>query len=341
MERRLTSILPSTSRHTTQQGMAQVDLTVSKNTVRTNFCFTYNNYSANGEKALAGWLTENCKYAIYGHETAPTTGTPHLQGYFSLKKQSRISTIQNALQRLGIQMSIFAANGSADQNFKYCTKSDPQNFFQHGQIINRGQRSDMDDVAAALKDRPFIDVALENPGMTIKYGRGMRELKMLYDSLTLPKDRDITVSVYYGNAGTGKTCRALETATKLGLSFYMVNSPQGGSIWYDGYVGQSALIIDDFYGWIKPHDLFRLLDRYPLQLPVKGSHVWAQYSHVFITSNADPLDWYRDDVKIKFDMEALARRLHNIYGIYWVDEDKTAVWVRKVKEYKKIQVPLV
>lgn len=41
---------------------------------RVNFCFTFNNYTNDSEKILRDFLTENTKYAIYGHETAPTTG---------------------------------------------------------------------------------------------------------------------------------------------------------------------------------------------------------------------------------------------------------------------------
>lgn len=53
---------------------------------RKQYVFTYNNYTPEGEAALKAWLGKNTKYAVYGHEVAPTTGTPHLQGYFSLKK---------------------------------------------------------------------------------------------------------------------------------------------------------------------------------------------------------------------------------------------------------------
>lgn len=41
---------------------------------RVNFCFTYNNYTAEGENILRDFLTDKAKYAIYGHEIAPTTG---------------------------------------------------------------------------------------------------------------------------------------------------------------------------------------------------------------------------------------------------------------------------
>jgi len=53
-----------------------------------------------------------------------------------------------------------------------------------------------------------------------------------------------------------------------------------------------SIIIDEFYGWIPWAFLLRLLDVYPLQLPVKGGFVPAHYDRVYITSNKSPLDWY-------------------------------------------------
>lgn len=46
---------------------------------RKTYCFTYNNYTAVTEVALQKFLVDNCDYACYGRELAPTTGTPHLQ----------------------------------------------------------------------------------------------------------------------------------------------------------------------------------------------------------------------------------------------------------------------
>ena len=41
-----------------------------------NYCFTFNNYP---DTSLVDNLI--CKYIAYSKEVAPTTGTPHLQGY--------------------------------------------------------------------------------------------------------------------------------------------------------------------------------------------------------------------------------------------------------------------
>ncbi len=62
--------------------------------------------------------------------------------------------------------------------------------------------------------------------------------------------------------------------------------------WWDGYTSQSVIIFDDFYGQIKISYMLRLLDRYPLRLPIKGGFTWARWTHVFITSNEEPENWW-------------------------------------------------
>lgn len=42
-------------------------------------CFTLNNYSEEDERRIQEG-TEFYRYAVYGRELAPTTGTRHLQG---------------------------------------------------------------------------------------------------------------------------------------------------------------------------------------------------------------------------------------------------------------------
>lgn len=45
------------------------------------FCFTLNNYNDDDLEKLKEYAQQWCQFAIIGKEIAPTTGTPHLQGY--------------------------------------------------------------------------------------------------------------------------------------------------------------------------------------------------------------------------------------------------------------------
>jgi len=289
----------------------------TRDNARFNYCFTYNNYSPIGEDYLRTWLEFNCKYAIYGHEIAPTTGTPHLQGYFSLKKKKRTATIQKQFQEYNIGITIIYAKGSAQQNRNYCTKADVDNYYEIGNIelTGNGSRADLIEIAEKIKTGQNLNaVAWQHADKYILHHSGFKALISVATFMLAPEHRDITTCVFYGTGGAGKTYRARDECVRLGLGepYFMMN-PQDHSQWFDNYVGQKGIIIDDFYGWIKPHVLFRYLDAYKLQLPIKGSTTYAYWTHIWITSNKHPRDWYRPEIYTGLDKDAYYRRLPNIY----------------------------
>ena len=65
-----------------------------------------------------------------------------------------------------------------------------------------------------------------------------------------------------------------------------------------------CIIIDDFYGWLKYDELLKILDRYPYQVPVKGSYIAFAPKHIVITGNSPIATWnhfegYRPDAILK------------------------------------------
>jgi len=60
-----------------------------------DWCFTLNNYKAIDEAILRQL---DSKYLIYGYETAPETGTPHLQGYVYFENEYGAPASQNHAQ---------------------------------------------------------------------------------------------------------------------------------------------------------------------------------------------------------------------------------------------------
>lgn len=278
---------------------------------RVGYCFTYNNYTDAGIELLKAYMSENCKYGCFQKEVAPTTGTPHLQGYLNLKKKQRMTTVQKSLVGLGIQLTLINANGTPEANRTYCSKPGGQDFFEIGdiKIVGQGKRTDLKEVAEkVLGKRPISEIAEEHPVEYIKYYRGITALQFI--TTRIPDERPMETVLFFGDANTGKSTKARQYA-KLYGNYYTLSQPNNGSLWWDGYKGEKSVLIDEYKGWIIPTQLNCILDQYKISLPTKGGTIYGQYEHVFITSNYPPEQWYAE--KVIWDKQALFRRLTHIY----------------------------
>ncbi len=111
--------------------------------------------------------------------------------------------------------------------------------------------------------------------------------------------------ILWGEAGSGKSRHVWE----LDAEVYPVPNPNGGSLWFDGYVGQDVVLLDDFYGWCPLHLLLKMADRYPLQVPIKGGHTEFVAKSLYITSNKPWREWYKWDELGNQLMAAFERRI--------------------------------
>ena len=96
-------------------------------------------------------------------------------------------------------------------------------------------------------------------------------LYKLYDILGEKRVRDFKthVTVLCGRPGTGKSRLAQEIGSKYDSVYYKTL----GESWDNMPQNCDCVIIDDFYGWLKYDELLKILDRYPYQVPVKGSYI--------------------------------------------------------------------
>ena len=62
----------------------------------TRYCFTLNNYTDNDIELLRKFYANYCKYLVYGKEVGES-GTPHLQGFFTLKLKLSMAGVHKAL----------------------------------------------------------------------------------------------------------------------------------------------------------------------------------------------------------------------------------------------------
>lgn len=249
----------------------------------------------------------NIRYCCYQIEECPTSKKKHKQGYLELKKPQRIAWLKEHFSKTA---HFEPRKGTREEARDYCMKESTRvgEFVQHGEWKSGGQgrRSDIDKAADIITANPrdgFNEIIETMPAAFVRYHRGLRELAnaIIYKDCR-SKIRDITVTVITGAAGVGKTRYVFEKEPSL-----YILTIDSHTIWFDGYNGEEALLIDDFYGEIRYAHLLRILDRYPLKLQVKGSSLWANWTRVYLTSNISHELWYG-----VADVSALIRRINNI-----------------------------
>lgn len=262
------------------------------------WCFTLNNYNEDNLRSLDALLADGkISYLVYGKEKGKE-GTPHLQGYVEFPARLRFNSVTNALPR-GCHIERRA--GTAVQASDYCKKDG--DFVEHGELsrVRPGQRNDILDAKRILDEGGSLkDCAEEAFGTYLRYSRSLTQ----YRQFKIP-DRDwiVNVQIFWGDPGTGKTKSVYDKEETI-------YSHPGGA-WFDGYDGQEAVLFDDFTGsCFRLQYLLKLLDRYPMQVPVKGGFVKWSPRRIYITSNLEPDDWYPNAREIH--RTALRRRFTEV-----------------------------
>lgn len=286
------------------------EVELSDDSQKRRWCFTWNNYPEDtdiGGKVM--WqeilIASNPKFIFVGREIAPTTGTKHLQGYIEFKGGKRLTTLKKIDK--GIHWS--ACKGNQKENIVYCSKSGDT--WEWGEGAKQGERNDLNAARDIIKNGgSMLEVADNNFGSFVRYHRGFREYQYLIEQQAARELRpNLIVEIRQGPSGTGKTRSAIEEGLK-DYGKYYISSEGNTGLWWTGYQGDKYVIIDEFRCTIPLHILLRILDIYPVQVPIHGSYAWLRAEKIIITSNVDPETWYKscDDAS----RAALLRRIHKI-----------------------------
>lgn len=241
-----------------------------------SWVFTLNNPNSNELPVY-----EHERYVIWQKERGEN-GTTHIQGYIELRRPQRMAALRRWLPRAHFE----PRRGTREQARDYCRKEDTrvEGPFERGEwdAGGAGARNDLAEIKRKLDANvPESEIASEHFGDWLRYYKGFREYKKIKTS---PRDWKTEVRVYWGETGTGKSRRCREEAPQA----YWKTRDE----WWDAYDGQDTVVIDDFYGWLPYDFMLRLLDRYPLDVPAKGSHRRFVARTILITSNKSPSEWY-------------------------------------------------
>lgn len=239
-----------------------------------DWVYTVNNYTEDDivrVKSLVGTKHRCCK-------EIGDTGTPHLQGAIRFKRKYSEKSIRKLIPRA---------------HWEIAKTNDPENYCIKGEIIidiqpQQGKRTDLETAMESLKEtRDVQQIVQYHPTVFLKYHNGL--LRYLQDTQPcITKWTPTEVIVCIGKPGKGKTRYAYENFPEL----YSVPPVYDGKVYFDGYIGQTTILLDDYYGSLSYQLFLQITDGYPLQVPVKGSFVKRNWNRVIITSNSHPETWY-------------------------------------------------
>lgn len=263
-----------------------------------HYCFTLNNPTVadcDRIEALGTNLSDGCVYLIVGLECGDS-GTEHLQGFVSWDKRR---TMQWVKRRISTRVHLEVARGTPKQAADYCKKDGK--WEDWGTLpAGQGSRTDLAQVVGLIQSgKSMREVARISASAVVRYGGGLQRLQQLHRP---ERESPPQIWVFWGKTGTGKTRRVWEFVDTQELWVHP------GDKWFDGYDGHKAVLFDDFDGsWFKLVYFLRLLDRYPMSVPVKGAYAWWCPTSIYITSNLEPKEWYKNATEEH--QAALRRRL--------------------------------
>lgn len=283
-----------------------------------SYVFTLNNYTPEDVDKVRAFFA-NCRYLVFGYETAPTTGTPHLQGFMQTNRTMRVKKVQKLINP-GLYLD--KIRGTPDEAAAYCKKGGQFEEFGTVCLPEDGKRMEQDrwrniwalakahDVEAIAESDPHVAVTSYNHIMAI----GKNHLPVVEDAPA------VTGVWIYGPSGAGKSYGVRAYSRESGKA--MFDKPINK--WWDGYKNEPLVLIDDFDKThaCLGHYLKRWGDSYAFTAEIKCSAIRIRPEEVIVTSQYR-IDQIWEDEETR---DAISRRFRTHYvidmtsALQWKDE---------------------
>jgi len=221
------------------------------------------------------------QYVAYGNEMTKTN-RPHLQA-FAYAKEAKYPS---AWRKLFKPHFVAMCKGNLHQNENYCSKTG--DYTEIGvKPMGNGKKRALEQVCDRLREGEALeDIATEEPATVVQYHNGFKYIERCFANKRMkavPRDFAPTVTYIYGPSGSGKSryVRDHEFNT-FGKEVY--DCPDDDLYkWKDGYLGQEAVLYDNVEK-VNTCRFLKEIDRYPIQVPVKGGYVKWRPHRIYITS---------------------------------------------------------
>lgn len=289
------------------------------------FCFTHNNYTEDDVEHICSrdWI----QFLAMGRELAPTTFTPHLQGFMWLTEPRTVQQVKRKMP--GTVILVPGKDKGVDHHvhddgntgFGYCFKE-----HQPGWVLKgipptpeeylaqcpkgQGTRSELISVKHKIDEGVNCDSLMGDD----QHFSTFAHHRKFFEEYQAHKRRRTefakpTVIVIFGGTGTNKTRSVYDKETDH--DELHVWEPHHDK-WFTGYHGQDAVLFDEFRGQLPYGMLLCLLDGYPgRRVQTKGGMVHWSPKRIYFTSPMRPEEWY-PNLAAADKIDQLLRRIDEI-----------------------------
>lgn len=284
-----------------------------------HWVFTLNNPTVDDD--FGDEVLQHLTYLVVGLETAPTTGTPHYQGYLVLTQKRRLSWLKN---HVSARANFRIRRGTCQEAAAYCKKGEQSHeewkefgtegpnyglnakVFEHGELpleqtapATEKKKRDFKRIIALAKEGKLAEIADEDPAAFVLYYNTIK--RIMQDHPLEHEDLPVLDNHWFhGEAGAGKS-KAARTRYP-GAYKHLPNK------WWDGYNQQETVIIEDLdrsTAYHMAHNLKIWADHYPFVAEVKGTSINCRPKRIIVTSNYTPEQLYPNDPEL---VKAIRRR---------------------------------
>lgn len=261
------------------------------------WCLTINNPNKEDMDKLEMLSVKDTVLYLSAQLEVGVLNTQHIQAYIEWRSPLRFSVVKNMFSRAHIENRC----GTPFEAFEYCLKlvGRSKDYWsvtsESVPKISYSKKLDWYELCRQISTLYEFKKRYE-----YLYIKNQKYIHTYYlDVFRAPVKRDLEVIVLFGNSGIGKTSYVYDLEEDL----YVKDHTQ----WWDGYLGQSVVLIDEYSGQWPIEYLLKVLQGFRMHLQVKGGYVPALYTKVYIASNFSFKDWYPFLPLVQFS--ALSRRI--------------------------------